>query len=470
MNLIKKSIYIFFLLASSAISAQTVVWQMKPQALSDLRRVSENLYFAVANGKVGLLRSDGSVAASVECDAVIGFYEHKAILTKADGRGERVMGCLFDDGTWHAFGDSFYTLAGQKFFSDGLLSVADAGGRVGYIDAFGNKVLGFDGRFDRIKPFSEGYAAVFKNKRYSLISKSGAAVAFTFNSVAEVNSGTNVYNGNVYVWDTTGKLYVCQPHRGGSCVKTKWPSQRGYDYLHRFAALTGKGKDVPMVGINEFGVKESDVVPFSAGGLVGYRSSQGTVLPCQFDGVSDFRSGQAVVTLHGQKGILRYVGEQNFTLTPPQNPVPYTEGSKAQCSFLLQVPEAWQGKTLDVTLNAGGTPIALSRSGNTCTFSCDPRQLSGDLYVEVRADGLLLCQENIDIKFRKIVLCRVCHKDIEQCHYRGAHPEPKKSICPKCHKELDKCPGHKNKETKVERCKICLKSIKDCEWHGVHPN
>ena len=171
------------------------------------------------------------------------------------------MGCLSDNGTYNAFAEKYYTLVGQKFFSDGLLSVADADGNVGYIDTFGNKVVGFDGRFDRIKPFSEGYAAVFKNKRYSLISKSGETVKFKFLGIAEVNSGTNVYKGKVYVWDTTGKLYssfvdnatsngsvvyVGNQRQSGVCVKTKWPGNRAYDYLYRFSAYTGDGKNVPF--------------------------------------------------------------------------------------------------------------------------------------------------------------------------------------------------------------------------------
>ena len=118
---------------------------MKPQAYSDIKRVGENTYIAVSNGKYGIIRSDGTVVAPVENDNIGGYYEHNSLVTKNDGHGERVMGCLSDNGTYNAFAVKYYTLAGQKFFSDGLLSVADADGNVGYIDTYGNKVVGFDG-------------------------------------------------------------------------------------------------------------------------------------------------------------------------------------------------------------------------------------------------------------------------------------------------------------------------------------
>lgn len=42
------------------ISAQTVIWQMKPSDYEEVVRINENLYKVVRNGKIGLINSDGT--------------------------------------------------------------------------------------------------------------------------------------------------------------------------------------------------------------------------------------------------------------------------------------------------------------------------------------------------------------------------------------------------------------------------
>lgn len=484
MIFIRNSLATFLLFVCSGVFAQTVVWRMKPQAYSDIKRVGENTYIAVSNGKYGIIRSDGTVVAPVENDNIGGYYEHNSLVTKNDGHGERVMGCLSDNGIYNAFAVKYYTLVGQKFFSDGLLSVADADGNVGYIDTFGNKVVGFDDRFDRIKPFSEGYAAVFKNKRYSLISKSGEAVKFNFLGIAEVNSGTNVYKGKVYVWDTTGKLYysfvdnatsngsvvyVGNQRQSGVCVKTKWPGNRAYDYLYRFSAYTGVGKNVPFVDVETSGLKNENIIPFSEEGLFGYRQEEFVVLPCQFNAAEKFEDNLAVVTVNGMKGIVEYVGEESFEVVAPNVPVSYYEGEQVRCTLQLQVPAVWQDKEISVVLTNDGVPVNFKRDGTTCSFTCNPRQLSDVLEVEIKADGLLLYKSEVKMTFKKRFRCHLCHRDIEECRYRGKHPEVKKDICPKCHKERSKCVCGKGR-AKIKACPTCGKDIKDCLWHGVHPD
>ena len=174
------SILIFLLCICFSSVCQTVIWQLPPSDYEEITRINTNLFKVAQNGKIGLITADGSIIAPVENDEITDYYENRAIVTKADAIGERVMGCLTDTGKYYSFKNKYYSIPTQRFFSDGLLTVFDDKGRVGYVDQSGNPVLGFNGKYDIIKPFTEGYASVYKNSKYYLIDRSGHPVRFKF--------------------------------------------------------------------------------------------------------------------------------------------------------------------------------------------------------------------------------------------------------------------------------------------------
>ena len=200
-----KKIYLSTLFVFLTISgnSQTVVWQMQPSDYNQVERISSTLFKVERNGKIGLINADGTIVAPVVNDNISDCYEHKALITSSDGHGERITGCLTDNGMYYGYATKFYTLNGQKFFSDGLISVADENGKLGYIDERGNQIVGFDGKYSRIKPFTEGHAAVMKNKKYVLINKEGDEMRFIYSKGvgAAIAGCTNVYNGKAYVYD-----------------------------------------------------------------------------------------------------------------------------------------------------------------------------------------------------------------------------------------------------------------------------
>ena len=352
--------------------SQTVVWQMHPSNYSEITHLMNDLYIAKLNDKVGLIRSDGSVVAPIENEHISDFYENKSLVTYTDGQRECVRGVLLSDGKYNAFSTKYYTLSGQKFYSDGLLSVADAEGRLGYVDVYGNKVLGFDGKYDKIKPFTEGYAAVFKNKRYSLIDKAGIAVSFTFNGVAELYGGTNVFNGKAYIWDTNGKLYTFDTLQGGTCKSGKWPSSKTLDYLYRFASLSDKTKAVPYYKVqNE---RKKGIAPDLINNLYGFSLENGVVIPAQFSKANQFEDNLSVVCLNGKYGILRYVDGQSFLVSGTKNPIGYYAGEKVKCNFRLTVPGSWEGKVLDVRMKNGDQDVPLVRTAQGYNFDLYPNK------------------------------------------------------------------------------------------------
>ena len=429
--------------------AQTVVWQMQPENYDEIKRINTNLYLASRNGKIGLISSDGSVIAAVENDELSLFHEDKALLTKTEGIGERISGCLTADGKFLSFPYPYYVISGQKFYSDGLLSVKDEDGYLGYIDQFGNRVLGFDGKYDKIKPFSEGYAAVFKNKKYHLIDKEGIPVKFRFKNIGQVLSGTNVYNGLAYIMDTDGKFYSYNVKSDDYLKGLKKPKSTSYDYLYRLSSVSGAGKDVPFISVDRRG--ELGLNPIESDSRFGFYFDQIPVLPCQLSSATVFEDGMSVVGINGELGILRFIGNENFSVSIPNSSHNFYAGDKLDCRFVMSIPQSWRDRNYQVMLkDEDGTVFPATQGINDFSFAYSPSQTGVKKFsVYVVGEGLNLFESELSYSFTKKVKCPVCGKD------------------------KDKCAGHETKQTvdkkqNVAVCPDCGLPIKDCVYKGVH--
>lgn len=442
----------YFLLIAFCVSlqfaeAQTAVWQLHPTDYSEITIINNNLYKVFRNGKIGLIHSDGTIVTSVENDNLSDFYEGKAIVTVNDGHGERIDGCLTEDGTYYHFNKKYYTLNGQKFFSDGVISVANEQGKLGYIDVMGTEVCGFDGKYDKIKPFSEGYAAVFKNKKYYLINKEGTPIRFTFKSVGEVFGGTNVFNGLAYIWDTTGKFYTYNINNDAPCRSIKAPQNtKSLDYLYRFSCISGANKEVPFVEKKYSGVK--GLLPSENGGLYGYNNDGNIILPFQFHSAGQFENGNAIVNQNGRLGIIRYVDGNSFSVSEISNKIVFYAGKTTTCQFNIEIPEVWRNADLKISIkDPQGISIETTHVNNSYSFT---QKLSSscrqEYKVTISGDGLRLFDGHLSYSFIK------------------------KEVCATCGKDKDKCTGHnvEPKKTTEKTCPTCKKKISECKYQGVH--
>lgn len=447
MKNMRKNIRRVLLIALACISlekgtAQTVVWQMLPISDYDkILRVAPNLYKAEKNGKLGLIKPDGTVLVDLADNTLSSFYEHKALLTCMDERGERILGVVSDDGRFHKFTNKYYTLKGQKFFSDEWLSVSDEDGNAGYVDCMGNAQLGFDRKYDRIKPFVEGFAAVFKNKRYHLIDKDGNEVRFRFpGGIGTVAGGTNVFNGFVYIIEGDGDFYTYDINQGmnGMCVKTKKPKSLSFDYLYRYSSVSGKDKNVPFSEIQEssdvgISLKEHE-------GLYGYLMNDNIVLPYQFSYATFFEDGFAVVGLADKIGILKFVKNGTFGLSQQTSSHKFFRGDEVKCEFKISYPDVWKEQDVDVivtdSLNNGYTLVG--NADGMYSFSVRPESTTAGMYtVKVTSRGLVLYKDKISYSFVKKIRCPICGKDKEIC--KGFHPESEEVLCPDCGKKISEC-------------------------------
>ena len=443
-----KKIYLSTLITFLTVcgNSQTVVWQMQPTDYNQIERISNTLFKVVRNGKIGLINADGTIVASVVNDYISDFYEHKSIVTSIDGHGERITGCLTDDGIYYGYASKYYTLTGQKFFSDDLISVADENGKLGYIDEKGNQVVGFDGKYSRIKPFTEGHAAVMKNKKYVLINKDGDEMRFVYGKGvgAAIAGCTNVYKGKAYVYDeyagSDRSYFIYDAVKKSDLEKTARVKNTAMDYLYCFQSVSGRSKEIPFEKLKLYSGRKG-LTASQANGMYGYMSGGAVIVPYQFSSASQFEDGLAIVGINGQIGILKFVDGAKFDISVPANKHDFYVGNDVSCSFNLSIPNIWQRKSLDVILkDINGSTISTTNTSGTYTFTVKPTVSEQVEYsVVVIGEGLRLYESKISYTFNKRERCVTCGKDKSQCEYHGNHPQKKEALCPTCGKKISEC-------------------------------
>lgn len=395
----------------SKVVGQTVAWELSPSDYSAITRFGKNLYQVEQGGKWGLIRADGTIVVPVEADDISKFYDHLALVTvnEAEGRN-RIMGVLADDGTYTPFAKVYYTLSGQEFFSEGLISVQNAKGKKGYVNKTGDAVCGFDKTYYRIKPFTEGYAAVSVKRGYFyLIDKHGEKKQMQLPDDQVGGSIGYVYNawqGKTLLIDTYNNFYKYDLNTG-DCVKLgkELKEYDATDFLFRPVTLTGCSDTAPFVPLPD---GEKGLSPTKQGGKYGFEDNGKLVLPCQLTSATPFEDGLSIVELNGKKGILRYYGGQaDFSVNAQQSQIEFDAGSTVSCKFALQVPSVWSGKQVEVTLTERGVGdgFAPAWDGNQYAVQLSPvKSVQKDYTVVVSAEGLQLWSGNLAYTLKKKVV------------------------------------------------------------------
>ena len=152
----------------------------------------------------------------------------------------------------------------------------------------------------------------------------------------------------------------------------------------------------------------------------------GVVIPAQFSKANQFEDNLSVVCLNGKYGILKYVAGQSFQIVGTNTAIGYYAGEKAKCSFQLTVPGSWKGKVLDVRMKNSEQEFPLIRTSQGYNFELYPNRGKYYFIIEVSCEGLLLYRDSMSYVFVRKERCPVCKLDVNQCRYRGRHPEPEK--------------------------------------------
>lgn len=390
---------IVVLLASIEAIAQTFVWSMPLREYTNITRISRGLYQFESEGKKGLIKPDGTVVVDAILTEITPFYENLALLISKEGGRDRVVGTINTTGKCNLFKQDYYTLAGQAFYSDGLLSVENENGIKGYIDENGNEWIGFQNHYTTIKPFTEGYAAVFKNKEYALIDKSGTKQSMII-GIGKVLGGTNVYNSNAVIWDEEGNFYTFNTNTK-KCNATRKPQNIQIDYLYCLSEISKRSKEVPYSQIPRgvIGISSNSV-----NGMYGFDFADKTVLPAQFESATPIEDGFSVVSKDGKFGILSYVeNSEDFIISTPKSEIGYYSGKEAECTFTLASPEIYKALNVNVVAKDETNIYSLNynKRKNEYSFMSNPKGSKQSYVVDVIYNDLILKTDTITYKFKK---------------------------------------------------------------------
>lgn len=397
-------IWCFLLLAITLAvhcEAQSFAWSLPPTSYSDIRQIGKQMYQVIdANGKTGVVKPNGTVIVEPSCDEITPFYRGWALLLQHEGKRNRVIGCLSEDGKCHMFPNTYYTLAGIEFYSDGMLAVENGNNKKVYIDYVGNECIGSKQKYQRIMPFSEGYAVVFKNENTStLIDKRGNEPRITLpvNGI-RLSHATSVYKGVALVWDDKGNYFYFNTQNKEASRANISTKNAQTDYLFR---VSDEGKNVPYDKPYQ-GTEDTGFERIEKDGKYGYTAPGGVnKLPCQFTAASPFTDGYALVkTENDRYGILKYdqAANSDIAIRPIQSTIKYSPGETVTCEFKVTIPNSWSEH--DVNVDVKNINRVSNDGDGEYSFQYKPAgQQSHDFMVIVSSYGLKLSTSTLRYSF-----------------------------------------------------------------------
>ena len=400
--------YIFLLLSVLCVSSawsQAIRWEMTPRRYASIERYGLGLFQVKStDGKIGLIRSDGTELLPPSADQISPFYEHRAVALRKEGGRYLILGVLNDDGSFHRFSTPYYIIKHQIFFSEGLMTVVDGNGRHGYIDDLGGPVLGFDGKWTEIAPFSEGIAAVTGPSGFKLINSSGREVPIVL-GLDEIGGGTNVYNGKAVIWNAYGDKFYSFDVKSQKSSKIGAPRDLKLDYLHCLQSVSGRAGNPPYVKVSKT-VGTQGLRPVQTGDLWGYADDDRVYLPAQFLEAEPFADKLAIVRTELGLGILRWEDNGSaFASHVSDATLKYKAGQSVPLNFRLDVPAVWQSQPLDVkVLDSESGALMESRvNGAGYTFDYKPQGSARSFQVSIASNGLRLWDGDIAYRFLREV-------------------------------------------------------------------
>lgn len=385
-------------------TAQTVTWQLPPTAdYKEMVRFGPQLYQVTGiDGKVGLIRPDGTVVVPAEADNIGQFYDGMALVTLDESTSRhQILGVLTEDGAYIPFKEKYYTLGKQEFYSDGLLSVENAKGKKGYLDKSGTPACLFDQNYYRIKPFTEGYAAISdKGTTFYLINKNGRRQNLMLPSTGTGHKLLKVYNpvqGKVLALDDYKKCYKFNL-ASGECedMNKKVEKEPSTDYLFRpVEVIEAAGMELyKTVPFTQLAKGTDGLKPKKMDGGYGFEEEGRTILPGQLTSATPFEDDLSIVTIGGRMGLLRHhTGQKPFSVNSEQELYHFDKGSDIACGFKLDIPQAWGGKQINVSLidNSIGEKLHPEFGAQGYSINLHPsRSGQKEFAVSVTAEGLHL--------------------------------------------------------------------------------
>lgn len=355
------------ILLSPAISVASE-WIIRPGAYDSIEHWDDQYFKVTQNGKIGLWNESGQCVVPIEADSITPFYHDIAVVFKKWNDSYQILGSLVRDKGYHKFSKPYSVFMNYGFYSEGLMPVIDENNDLGYIDAEGSQILGFDGMYYRLRPFTEGYAVVMSVQQdYYLVNQLGQAQNISFNKSINILGITNVLDGKAYIMQSKLKWWSYDIYTQ-STQKEQMPST-SYDYLFCPTCLSGRPTEVPFDK------------PVAGGYYQFVETNSGLGLIRDTDDKNP-------ISIVQSESLLKYYPEQT----------PYAK-------FKIDLPEKYASIDLaiQVTDKNGSVPVSYSMENGEYVIKCDQGADSKSFIVEIEDDGLLLSKNELAYQFEKLV-------------------------------------------------------------------
>lgn len=395
------------IVAVSMMLAQTVSWVIKPGVYSKIEPCWDNMYIVYKGGNVGVIDSDGKVIVAPSASRITGFYAGFALVLKAEGGQERILGILSTDGSYAKVTGNYYTIPAQEFFSEGLLTIVNARGQAGFMNANGVIEKVFEDTF--VSPFSEGFATVGEGEDFRIVNRRFNELSIQLGTVSQVYGGSGVYQGIAIIWDGNGKVYDYDVTQG-TCVPVKGSRKSlinlnniQWDYLGCFATITNRSGTVPYESVQRPSVTLSASME---NGKYGYTRDGNSIVPFQFEQAEDFYGSLAIVSIRGAYGLLGLKTSDDAFKVVANNPtISYKKDKDKDLShkFTLSVPDSWNMEDINVRVtNQDGAELPVVQEGTVYEFKADGGKELQIYSVDVNSGNLKLWKGNLSYNYTPI--------------------------------------------------------------------
>lgn len=314
-----------------------------PLKYDEAQDFSNGLACVSLNGKSGFINRNGKVVVPLIWDAADSFSEGLAVVEINDKSGciditgkivlapkfanlhqfsEGLIAYEDNNGKWGFIDRTGKVIIEPKYggiwgpfgtFIDGLclMNVWNSAFKYGFIRKNGEEAIGF--MYDEAKQFSEGLAAVRKEKKYGYINKEGETVipfdydyAYSFeNGIAQVKQNERYGFINKKGEDVTPIHYlgiISSFKEGVAIVRNE---NRKYGFINE------AGKEIVTPKYDEAGSAKHGLICVALNGSWGYIDVEGnTIIPMIYEKAYDFIGGLATVKLEGKFFLIDRAGKK----------------------------------------------------------------------------------------------------------------------------------------------------------------
>lgn len=356
MKIIKRIIFVSaFAAAVSTLSAsaETARWVVKP-VYESVTKLSGDLYKVRNRYTCAVMDRDGR-AVITSADSITPFTEGFALVLShaADGR-MKLDRILREDKSVVTIGEEVY-VDQFPFFSEGLLPVANKGGKVGYMN--GNGVMAIPFKYSNPHPFSNGLAAVSKGK--NLFKKMADAVGASDIIGKDKVFYINTIGGELKLPKEVGDIYFGSTFKDGEALVIN--KARQYCIISPTGQLLRIEPSVTLRFDSRYALTDIEDTPlrkqasrhtdgpdvFSVGKLIGYRHGSRIIIPAQFTDAEVFDSGRAVAARFGAYGVLG-LETGDVRVTMKKGSLAATSSDMESIDLEIVMPKGYAGVELEV--------------------------------------------------------------------------------------------------------------------------